>query len=135
MATTQAQALAVATDGESRMPQALLGTWLLRGIVEIDATCTITAEPYGPHPSGQLIYGPGGAMAVVIREHGDLPAVAYAGEAVRAEGNLLRHVVRVGLPPYTEDQVRHARLDNETDLVLATGAEGQPRVELRWRRA
>jgi hypothetical protein len=112
----------------------LEGTWLLHRIVEVDETGTVSGEPYGPSPSGQLIYGSDGAMAVVIREHGHSPAVAYAGNVVRSKGNLLRHVVRVGLPPYTEDQVRHVRLDAGTDLVLATDEVDRPRVELHWKR-
>jgi len=121
-------------SNEVALPRTLQGTWLLRDVVEVDATGNVTAEPYGTRPSGRLIYTSDGTMAVVIREHGSSPAVAYTGEAVRGEGDLLRHVVHVGLPPYTEDQVRHLRLVDATNLVLATDTAGNPRVELRWER-
>jgi hypothetical protein len=60
--------------------------------------------------------------------------VAYAGEAIQVAGGLLRHVVHVGLPPYTEDQVRHMRLVDATHLVLATDTVDTPRIELHWER-
>lgn len=121
-------------SSESTLPQALRGTWQLCGAVQVDAAGVVTAEPYGAHPSGRLIYSPEGTMAVVIRGHGSAPAVAYAGEVVQVAGNLLRHVVHVGLPPYDDDQVRHVRLTDGTNLVLATDAVGKPRMELRWKR-
>ena len=127
----RAKALA---PSESTLPSALLGTWLLCRIVEVDAAGDVTGEPYGARPSGRLIYGPGNAMAVVIREHDSATAVAYAGEAVQTGENLIRHVVHVGLPPYTTDQLRYVRLTDGTDLVLATDIVGRPRTELHWTR-
>src|SRR5882757_454576 len=121
------------TPGKDPLPRALPGTWLLREVVEVDAAGNVTAEPYGTRPSGRLIYAPDGTMAVVIREHGSSPAVAYAGQAVQVADDLLRHVVQVGLPPYTEDQVRHMRPD-ATSLVLATDTGDSPRIELHWER-
>ena len=73
-------------------------------------------------------------MAVVIREHDYSAAVAYAGVAVQTGEDVLRHVVHVGLPPYTNDQLRHVRLTGGTDLVLATDVVGRPRTELHWTR-
>jgi len=67
--------------------------------VEIDANGNVTAAPYGAHPSGRLIYSSEGTMAVVIREYGTSPGVAYAGEAIQVAGDQIRHVIRVGFPP------------------------------------
>lgn len=120
-------------DGDA-LPQTVHGTWVLRDVVEVDATGNVTAEPYGREPARRLIYSPDGTMAVVIREHGSSPAVAYAGEARRASGDLLRHVVRVSLTPYTEDQVRHVRLIDASNLVLSSDTLGNPRIELHWSR-
>jgi hypothetical protein len=72
-------------------------------------------------------------MAVLIREHGDAPAVAYIGDFDTTPDGLLRHAVHVGLPPYTEDQVRWARL-KDGSLILSTDREGRPRIELSWER-
>ena len=119
--------------GEGGLPRLLRGTWLLREVVEVDAAGTVTATPYGAHPSGRLMYSSEGTMAVVIRAYGSSPAVAYAGEA-HVEGSRIRHVVRVGLPPYTEDQVRQVRLSGGAKLVLATDSVDDRRVELRWER-
>ncbi|HEX4395645.1 MAG TPA: lipocalin-like domain-containing protein [Mycobacterium sp.] len=120
-------------QGEDGLPQSLRGTWQLRDIVEVDAAGTVTATPYGAHPSGRLMYSTEGTMAVVIRAYGSSPAVAYAGEA-HVEGSLIRHVIRVGLPPYTDDQVRRVRLTGGTKLVLATDTVDNRRVELHWER-
>ena len=119
--------------GEDGLPLSLRGTWLLRDIVEVDAAGTVTAAPYGAHPSGRLMYSSEGTMAVVIRAYGSSPAVAYTGEA-HVEGSRIRHVIRVGLPPYTEDQVRQVRLTGGAKLVLATDTVDNRRVELHWER-
>lgn len=119
---------------EDGLPRSLQGTWLLRDVVEIDAGGNVTAAPYGAHPSGRLIYSSEGTMAVVIREYGTSPGVAYAGEAIQVAGDQIRHVIRVGFPPYTEDQMRQVRLTDETKLVLATDMVDNRSVELHWER-
>ena len=108
----------------------LVGAWSLQSVRELDTDGALLAEPYGEHPVGRLHYGPAHLMAVVIRAHADAPAVAYIGDVFTTQG-LLRHVVHVGLPPYTEDQTRWARLEDD-HLVLATDTAGRPRIELRW---
>jgi len=45
------------SDIDEAAPRAMQGTWLLRRVTEVDAAGRVTAEPYGAHPSGQLIYG------------------------------------------------------------------------------
>ncbi|GAB2735182.1 lipocalin-like domain-containing protein [Kitasatospora kifunensis] len=112
----------------------LVGTWSLRSIRELSADGTLLAEPYGQRPSGRLHYGPAHQVAVVIPGHPDAPAVAYIGDYEAGTDGVLRHIVRVGLPPFTEDQVRWARLEGDC-LTLATDREGRRRVELRWARA
>lgn len=131
--TTSKRAAPSAPD-EVGSPQSLQGTWLLHDVLEVDAMGNVTAEPYGAHPSGRLIYSSEGTVAVVIRGYGTAPAVAYAGEAIQVAGDRIRHVIRVGLPPYTEDQVRHARLTGGTKLVLATDMVDNRSVELHWER-
>lgn len=75
------------------------------------------------------------SVAVVIRAYGSSPAVAYAGKAIHVAGNQIRHVIHVGLPPYTEDQVRRVRLtDNGTKLALATDTVDDRMIELHWER-
>ncbi|MFB7629509.1 hypothetical protein ACFC0M_00965 [Streptomyces sp. NPDC056149] len=129
MSTTQrASSLQAAWDS------GLLGTWSLRSIRELNADGTLLAEPYGQQPSGRLHYGPAHQVAVVIPGHADAPAVAYIGDYQADPDGVLRHVVRVGLPPFTEDQVRWARLDGDS-LTLSTDHEGRRRIELRWTRA
>lgn len=111
----------------------LVGVWSLHSIREVDADGALLDEPYGSEPTGRLHYGPAGQMAVVIRGHAEAPAVAYIGDFDIGPDGLLRHIVRVGLPPFTEDQVRQARLDGDR-LTLATEREGRRRIELNWAR-
>ncbi|MCF3961468.1 lipocalin-like domain-containing protein [Streptomyces fuscigenes] len=112
----------------------LAGTWTLIDVTDVDGDGTVRSRPYGATPQGQLIYTRDARMAVVIAGAGPAPAVAYAGTAV-VEGDVVRHEVRVGLPPFTRDQQRYARLDEQQDrLVLATRRPGLPRMELVWRR-
>ena len=113
---------------------ALTGVWSLEGIDELDSDGSVLAEPYGENPVGQLIYTADGFMTVVIEGHDDSPAVAYGGEVRLEGGGLVRHAVRVGVPPFTEDQIRHLRLEGDHKLVLATDEPGHRRVELRWSR-
>lgn len=115
-------------------PRSLQGNWLLRDVVEVDASGNVTAAPYGTHPSGRLIYTCEGTMAVVIREYGTSPGVAYAGEAIQVARDQIRHAIRVGFPPYTEDQVRQVWFTDETKLVLATEVVDGRSVELHWER-
>ncbi|MER5433777.1 hypothetical protein [Streptomyces sp. NPDC002588] len=112
----------------------LLGTWTLRSIRELGDDGALLDEPYGQRPSGRLHYGPAHQVAVVIPGHADAPAVAYMGDYEADAAGMLRHIVRVGLPPFTEDQVRWARLDGDS-LSLSTDVEGRRRIELRWARA
>ncbi|MER5794728.1 hypothetical protein [Streptomyces sp. NPDC001980] len=112
----------------------LLGTWTLRSIRELGDDGALLDEPYGQRPSGRLHYGPAHQVAVVIPGHADAPAVAYMGDYEADAAGVLRHIVRVGLPPFTEDQVRWARLDGDS-LSLSTDVEGRRRIELRWARA
>jgi hypothetical protein len=112
----------------------LLGTWTLRSIRELDDDGALLDEPYGQRPSGRLHYGPAHQVAVVIPGQADAPAVAYMGDYEADAAGVLRHIVRVGLPPFTEDQVRWARLDGDS-LSLSTDVEGRRRIELRWTRA
>ncbi|MER7183488.1 lipocalin-like domain-containing protein [Streptomyces hyaluromycini] len=111
----------------------LLGTWTLRSIRELGDDGALLDEPYGHRPSGRLHYGPAHQVAVVIPGHADAPAVAYMGDYEADAAGVLRHIVRVGLPPFTEDQVRWARLDGDS-LSLSTDVEGRRRIELRWAR-
>ena len=115
-------------------PADLVGAWSLHSIRELDADGSLLDEPYGPEPTGRLHYGPASQMAVVIRGHAEAPAVAYIGDFDTGPDGLLRHIVRVGLPPFTEDQVRLARLDGDR-LTLSTDHEGHRRIELNWSRA
>ncbi|MFJ5590761.1 hypothetical protein ACIQCG_13495 [Streptomyces noursei] len=129
----------MSTTRKKSPPQAawdtgLLGTWSLHSIRELNADGTLLAEPYGQQPPGRLYYGPAHQVAVVIPGHADAPAVAYIGEYQADRDGVLRHVVRVGLPPFTEDQVRWARLDGDC-LTLSTDHEGRSRIELQWTRA
>ncbi|MEU4932546.1 lipocalin-like domain-containing protein [Streptomyces yokosukanensis] len=120
--------------GQPEWDSGLLGTWSLRSIRELNTDGTLLAEPYGRQPAGRLHYGPAHQVAVVIPGHADAPAVAYIGDYEAETAGLLRHIVRVGLPPFTEDQVRWARLDGDF-LVLSTDRDGRRRTELRWARA
>jgi len=111
----------------------IVGAWTLAGITEFADDGT-ERKPYGDRPNGQLVYSEDGHMAVVIGGHGPAPAVAYAGTVTVADGRV-RHVVAVGLPPFTADQERFARLeDRGAKLVLATEQPGSPRIELHWAR-
>ncbi|MBU3067401.1 lipocalin-like domain-containing protein [Nocardia sp. NEAU-G5] len=115
-------------------PAGLVGAWSLHSVRELDADGVLLGEPYGPRPTGRLRYGPGGDMAVVIPGHAEAPAVAYIGDFDAGRDGLVRHIVHVGLPPFTEDQVRWARLDGD-NLTLATDRERHRRIELHWERA
>ncbi|MEU9337080.1 hypothetical protein AB0D49_28595 [Streptomyces sp. NPDC048290] len=112
---------------------ALVGTWSLGSVREVDANDTVLREPYGHRPPGRLHYGPARQVAVVIPGHADAPAVAYLGDYEIDRDGVLRHIVRVGLPPFTEDQVRWAQLDGDR-LTLSTDIKGRRRTELRWTR-
>ncbi|GAA2667235.1 lipocalin-like domain-containing protein [Streptomyces lunalinharesii] len=111
----------------------LVGTWRLRSIRELGADGAVLDEPYGQQPPGRLHYGPAHQVAVVIPGHADAPAVAYLGEYEADAAGKVLHNVHVGLPPFTEDQVRWAQLEGDS-LALATDIEGQHRTELRWTR-
>ena len=110
----------------------MVGTWSLDRVIEFGDDERVRGKPYGDQPAGQLVYTADGHMAVVISGYGSAPAVAYAGR-VEVGQDRIRHVVGVGVPPYTEDQERFARIeDRGTSLVLATDRPGRPRIELRW---
>ncbi|MGW7578037.1 lipocalin-like domain-containing protein [Streptomyces sp. NPDC054765] len=112
----------------------LVGVWTLISVTDLDGEGHVRSRPYGEAPQGQLIYTRDARMAVVIVGRGPAPAVAYVGRVI-AEGELVRHVVDVGLPPFTEDQERYARFDERPgQLVLATDRPGRPRIELVWTR-
>lgn len=112
----------------------LVGTWSLDDVTEIGDDEEVKGKPYGDRPAGQLIYTADAHMAVVIRGHGSAPAVAYAGRVVVDEDRV-RHVVVVGVPPFSEDQERFARVEDRGDcLILATNRPGCARIELRWAR-
>jgi hypothetical protein len=115
-------------------PARLTGAWSLHGIRELDADGALLGEPYEPEPAGRLHYGPGSQTAVVIRGRGQAPAVAYIGDFETGPDGLVRHLVRVGLPPFTEDQTRWARLEGDR-LTLTNAREGRSRIELLWARA
>jgi len=112
----------------------MIGVWSLDGVTEFGADGEIRGTPYGDRPAGRLMYTHDAHMAVVISGHGQAPAVAYAGK-VAVDGDRIQHVVAVGLPPFSEDQERFARLENNgAVLILATDRKGRPRTELRWTR-
>jgi hypothetical protein len=123
-----------ASASQETWASGLVGVWSLRSVRELDADGTLLGEPYGQRPAGRLLYGTAHQVAVVVRGHEDAPAVAYIGDFDAGADGLLRHIVQVGLPPFTEDQVRWARLDGDL-LILATDREGRCRTELRWVRA
>lgn len=110
----------------------LVGSWNLADVTRYDDPGSAGEKPWGDPPAGQLVYLSTAHMSVVVAGHGEMPAIAYAGR-VRIDGDIVRHEVRVALPPVTGDVKRVARLaDGGTTLVLATNA-GYPRTELTWR--
>ena len=111
----------------------LVGTWTLDDVTEFGDDGQVKGKPYGNRPTGQLMYAPDAHMAVVVSGHGSAPAAAYAGRVIVVDQDRVRHVIAVGLPPFTEDQERFARLEDQgARLVLATDGPGRARLELSW---
>ncbi|MFJ6573433.1 lipocalin-like domain-containing protein [Streptomyces sp. NPDC091292] len=110
----------------------MIGVWTLDGVAEFGADGQVRGRPYGDEPAGRLMYTRDAHMAVVISGYGPAPAVAYAGH-VAVDRDRVQHLVAVGLPPFSEDQERFARVeDGGAVLILATDRPGNPRTELRW---
>lgn len=125
----------------------IVGTWHLASWTAVDADGR-EHEPFGPRPSGVLVYGPDGWMATVINPTGRSPApevssadcIAYAGRYVLGT-DTVTHIVAVSCRSSWAGsrQVRAVEIDASgnvltlsSGIIEAGGVAGRHR--LVWRR-
>lgn len=132
--------------GAARARQAIVGAWRLREWTASGSDGT-TSEPFGPQPSGLLVYGADGTMITVITPSSDLDVdgsagrcFAYAGRYELAAGGIV-HIVEISCRPdwVGTRQVRTLDLDESgTSLILMSGPldiDGAGRIHrLVWER-